>query len=328
MKALVLGSSGLIGSHMVDRLKKEGHWVRGVDIRYPELHKEQSDEFVLGDLRDIHFVKRIIVDKYQEPFYKSQNFDLIFQFSAEMGGAGYIFTGMHDADVMHNSSLINLNVLQSLSDVKFQGKIFWSSSACIYPQHIQEDVLNSGLKESNAYPANPDSDYGIEKLFSERLYLAYCRNYSIDVRIGRLHNVFGSNSPFDGERVKAPAAICRKVAEANDVIEIWGDGEQTRSFLHVDECIEGIIRLMRSEYRQPINIGSSELISINDLARMVMDIAGKQLEIKHIDGPTGVRGRNSDNDLIKEVLLWAPSQPLRVGITKLYHWVNKQVSNV
>lgn len=324
-RALVLGSSGLIGSHLVKRLKSEGYWVRGVDIRTPEFHKEESDEFVLGDLRNPSFVQRIITVTYQEPFVKPEPFDEIYQLAADMGGALYIFTGEHDADVMHNSSLININVVShaQLSGAK---KIFYSSSACIYPREIQNETNNIGLKESAAWPANPDSDYGIEKIFSERLYLAYYRNYGLNVRIARFHNIYGPNSPFDGVRAKAPAAMCRKVIEAEDKIEVFGDGLQTRSFLYIDDCIDAVRLLMESDFKEPINIGSEEMISINDLAKMVIDISGRSVRIKNIDGPVGVRGRNSNNDLIREVLNWNPKYTLRQGMEKLYTWVNDQIN--
>jgi GDP-D-mannose 3',5'-epimerase len=326
--AIVLGGNGLIGHHIARRLKSDGYWVRVVDIeRYAYGEPDYADEIIHGDLRDINVVRRVLVDKYQEPFYKQQNFDVVFQMAADMGGAEHVFSGNFDADIMHNSALINLNVCKTLAENKFQGKIFFASSACIYPQQIQEHPDNHGLKESDAYPVNCDSDYGFEKIYSERVYQAFHRNYGLDIRIGRFHNVMGIEGTWNGVRTKAPAAICRKVAEAMDEIIVFGDGAQTRSFIDVEEAITGVLRLMNSDYREPINIGSDEMISINDLAYMVMEIAGKKLEIKHIDGPTGVRGRNSDNTLIREKLNWSPSQPLRVGMTKLYSWISKQVEN-
>ena len=309
--AIVYGAGGFIGSHMVKRLKKENYTVIGYDLKYPEFEDTQADFFVITDLRKPH--KRVYFP------------DELYQYAADMGGAGYIFTGEHDADVMHNSAQINLNVCEEYKGSKT--KIFYSSSACMYPQQIQEDVNNIGLKEEYGYPGNPDSEYGWEKLFSERLYAAYARNYGLDVRIARFHNIFGEQGTWQGGKEKAPAAMCRKVAESNDFIEVWGDGLQTRSFLYIDECIEGVRRLMQSNWKEPVNIGSDEMISINDLARMVIDISGKRLKIKNIESNAlGVRGRNSDNTLIKEVLGWSPSQPLRVGMEKLYKWINSQVN--
>ncbi len=316
-KALVCGAGGFIGGHMVARLKTEGYWVRGVDIKEHEFCKPPADDFVVGDLRDPRVVAQVV----------DEGMDEIYQFAADMGGAGYIFTGEHDAGVMHNSALCNLNVLDEAARKKV-GKIFYSSSACIYPEDIQTDPNNPGLKESFAYPANPDSEYGWEKLFSERLYLAYQRNQGIQVRVARFHNIFGPQGTWCGGREKAPAAMCRKVAEAAEggEIEIWGDGEQTRSFLYIDECIEGVRRLMESEVSDPINIGSDEMISINGLAQMVADVAGKQVGLNHIPGPLGVRGRNSENTLISEKLNWSPSQPLHIGIEKTYAWIAEQVA--
>jgi GDP-D-mannose 3', 5'-epimerase len=332
--ALVCGGSGFIGHHLAKRLHSEGYKVRVVDLKYPEYGLVTGIEYVIGDLRNRQFVDRIIVDKHQEPFYTPKPFDEVYQLAADMGGAGYIFTGEHDADVMHNSATINLNVCQALVDCGFKGKVFYSSSACMYPQDIQEGKgwvegwgwREFSLKESDAYPANPDSEYGWEKLFSERLFLAYARNYGLNVRIARFHNIFGPEGTWKGGKEKAPAAICRKVAESDSEIEIWGDGEQTRSFLYIDECIEGVRRLMESDFIGPVNIGSDEMISINDLASMVMAIAGKKLAVKHVPGPTGVRGRNSDNTLIFEKLGWKPSQPLQEGLEKTFHWINKQVN--
>ncbi|MGE4488552.1 MAG: NAD-dependent epimerase/dehydratase family protein [Kiritimatiellales bacterium] len=315
--ALVCGAGGFIGGHLVKQLKSEGYWVRGVDIKEHEFINLPSDEFVKGDLRSPEFSREVV----------DRPFDEVYQLAADMGGAGYIFTGEHDAVVMHNSSLCNLNVLDAAAKVGVE-KIFYSSSACIYPQEIQKDALQGSLKENMAYPANPDSDYGWEKLFSERLYMAYQRNCGIRVRIARFHNIFGPEGTWTGGREKAPAAICRKVAEAADggEIEIWGDGEQTRSFLYIDECLEGIRRLVLSDFSGPVNIGSNEQISINGLVEMTARIAGKRLRIRHTPGPLGVRGRNSDNALIVEKLAWKPSQPLSEGMRKTYEWIQDQVA--
>jgi GDP-D-mannose 3',5'-epimerase len=314
--ALVCGAGGFIGSHLVKRLVREGFQVRGVDLKYPEFAETQAQDFVIGDLRDRYLCRQVV----------EQPFDEVYQLAADMGGAGFVFTGENDADIMHNSALINLNVLEACfkKDTK---RIFYSSSACIYPEYNQQDPDNPNCEESSAYPANPDSDYGWEKLFSERLYLAFHRNSGMEVRIARYHNIFGPEGTWDGGREKAPAAICRKVALAPDggEIEIWGDGKQTRSFLYIDECLEGTMRLMRSDFLGPVNIGSDEMISINGLAEMVMDIAGKKLRLKHIPGPLGVRGRNSHNRLIEQELGWRPTQPLRAGVEITYQWVAKQV---
>ncbi len=316
-KALVCGAGGFIGGHMVKRLKEEGYWVRGVDIKEHEYTELTCDEFVLGDLRDPRLVADVVDD----------NMDEIYQFAADMGGAGYIFTGEHDANVMHNSAMCNLNVVDEAVR-KSVGKIFYSSSACIYPESIQMDTDNEGLKEDMAYPAGPDSEYGWEKLFSERMYMAYQRNHGLEVHIARFHNIFGPCGTWCGGKEKAPAAMCRKVAEieADGEIEMWGDGKQTRSFLFIDECIEAVRRLMNSDFSGPINIGSDEIISINDLALMSADIAGKKIHINHIPGPTGVRGRNSENTLIKEKLGWAPAQSLRMGMEKTYTWIEQQLA--
>ncbi len=316
--ALVCGAGGFIGSHLVKKLKSEGFWVRGVDLKRPEFSPTAADDFVVGDLRDQTLCKSIL----------DRPFDEVYQLAADMGGAGYIFTGEHDADVMHNSAQINLNIAHygQIAGIK---KIFYSSSACIYPAYNQVDANNPKCSEDSAYPAAPDSEYGWEKLFSERMYLSFQRNYGLNVRIARFHNIFGPEGTWTGGKEKAPAAMCRKVAEApaGGSIEIWGDGEQTRSFLFIDECLEGVRRLMDSDFSGPVNIGSEEMVSINQLAEMVMDIAGKKLEIKHVDGPLGVRGRNSDNKLIKEKLGWAPSIPLCNGIEKTFAWINEQVAN-
>lgn len=316
-KALVCGAGGFIGGHLVKRLKNEGYWVRGVDLKRHEYSELPADEFIVGDLRDPRICDQVI----------TEDLDEIYQLAADMGGAGYIFSGEHDADVMHNSATINLNVA-SIAVAKKIGKVFYSSSACIYPEHNQMDPENPNCEESSAYPANPDSEYGWEKLFSERMYLAYNRNYGLPVRIARFHNIFGPEGTWTGGKEKAPAAISRKVAEAEDggEIEIWGDGEQTRSFLYIDECLEGVRRLMESDFTGPVNIGSDEMVSINQLAEMAMDIAGKKLSIRHIDGPLGVRGRNSDNRLIAEKIGWKPVQPLRTGLEKTFFWINEQVA--
>ena len=320
-KILVLGGGGFIGGHLSKRLKDEGHFVRSVDIKNHEYFNENEfcSEFIKGDLRDSHFVFNVMCNP------DNIGFDEVYQLAADMGGAGYIFTGENDANVMHNSATINLNVLDNAIRLGVK-KIFYSSSACMYPEHNQLDPDNPNCEESSAYPANPDSEYGWEKLFSERLYLAYNRNYGIDVRIARFHNIFGPYGTYKGGKEKAPAAISRKISEVLDggEIEVWGDGEQTRSFLYIDECLEGVIRLMNSDFMGPINIGSDEMVTINQLVRYVTDISGKEVYVKHVDGPTGVRGRNSDNKLIKEKLGWQPTQPLYDGLIKTYEWINKQ----
>lgn len=315
-KALVLGGGGFIGSHLVKRLKDDGFWVRAVDLKYPEFEDTYADDFIIGDLRDSAIARSAI----------DQKFDEIYQLAADMGGAGFIFTGENDADIMYNSSIINLNVLDACRR-RMCKRIFYSSSACMYPEHNQLDPENPNCSEDSAYPANPDSEYGWEKLFSERLYLAFGKNHGIEVRIARYHNIFGPRGTWRGGREKAPAAMCRKIAESdyNSVIEVWGDGNQTRSFLYIDECIEGTLRLMRSSFTGPVNIGSDEMITINNLAAMVSNIAGKNVSIKNIPGPIGVAGRNSDNTLIKNKLGWAPSQKLEVGLRKTYMWINDQV---
>ena len=314
-KILVNGAGGFIGGHMVKRLKAEGHWVRAVDLKLHEYATPPADEFILGDLRDQDLAARV-VDGMEE----------VYQFAADMGGAGYIFTGEHDADVMHNSATINLNTLHFGVKAGVR-KFFYSSSACMYPERNQTDPLNPNCSEDSAYPAAPDSEYGWEKLFSERLYMAYRRNYGVEVRIARFHNIFGEEGTWAGGKEKAPAALCRKVAETEDggAIEIWGDGLQTRSFLYIDECIEGVRRLVESNFTGPVNIGSEEMVTINQLAETIMRIAGKNLTVKHIPGPLGVRGRNSDNRLIGEQLGWKPSRPLREGLEKTYRWIAEQV---
>ena len=351
--ALVLGAGGFIGSHMVKRLKKEGYWVRGVDLKYPEFSATQADEFIQGDLRDKSFVERVIQYKGQQgnffesvPYRYIEPFHEIYQFAADMGGAGFIFTGENDADIMQNSASINLNLLdaqQKLNET-FDGsegwsecnrpcldwitKIFYSSSACMYPEYNQLDPDNPDCREESAYPAAPDSEYGWEKLFSERLYLTYSRNYGMPVCVARYHNIFGPEGTWQGGREKAPAAICRKVAylptDGGD-IEVWGDGEQTRSFLFIDECIEATWRLMQSDFKGPVNIGSEEMVTINQLVDTAARVSGKQVGKIHIDGPLGVRGRNSNNDLIRKELDWDYSQTLEEGIRKTYNWIEQQI---
>ena len=336
-KVLVLGAGGFIGSHLVKKLKEQGCWIRGVDLKYPEYETSVADDFVIRDLRDPRNVESVIkLEAYNNnplpykfdlyPFSDKLQFDEVYQLAADMGGAGYIFSGDNDANVMHNSAMINLNVAYECSRQKVK-KVFYSSSACMYPEHNQLDPNNPNCEESSAYPANPDSEYGWEKLFSERMFLAFNRNYKLDVRIARFHNIFGPYGTYKGGKEKAPAAICRKVSEVLDggEIEVWGDGNQTRSFLYIDECIEGILRLMESDFIGPVNIGSDEMISINDLVNYVIDISGKMVNVKHIHGPTGVRGRNSDNNLIKEKLNWSPKQPLYEGLIKTYEWINKEL---
>lgn len=315
-KALVCGAGGFIGSHLVKRLKQEGFWVRGVDLKYPEFDDTKAEDFIIGDLRD-PFICRYAVD---------QHFDEVYQLAADMGGAGFVFTGENDADIMHNSALINLNILEACHRRNVK-RIFYSSSACIYPEYNQKDPENPNCVEDSVYPAIPDSEYGWEKLFSERLYLAFHRNYGMEVRMARYHNIFGPEGTWRGGREKAPAALCRKIAEAPDggEIEIWGDGKQTRSFLYIDECLEGTVRLLRSEWTGPVNIGSDEMVTINQLAEMIIKVAQKKISIKHVPGPQGVRGRNSDNRLIFEKLNWKPSRPLEFGLRKTYTWIEEQV---
>jgi len=346
--ALVLGAGGFIGSHLVKRLKSEGFWVRGVDLKRPEFEETAADDFLLYDLRDpknVEAVMRLeghnghpLPCKYLPyPFSESLQFDEVYQLAADMGGAGYIFTGENDANVMHNSALINLNVSYEAAKQKVK-RIFYSSSACMYPEHNQLDPNNPNCEESSAYPANPDSEYGWEKLFSERLFLAFNRNYGLDVRVARFHNIFGPMGTWEGGKEKAPAAMCRKAAESNSEIEVWGDGLQTRSFLYIDECIEMVLRFMRQDnFLGPVNIGSEEMVTINQLAQMALDIANKGSYIKNIEGeefinkygfkcPVGVRGRNSDNKLYKEQIGWEPTQPLYKGMKKTFEWINKQVN--
>jgi len=313
-KVLVNGAGGFIGGHLVKRLKAEGYWVRATDLKRHDFEEPPADEFILGDLRDPGFVQESVA-----------GIDEVYQLAADMGGAGYIFTGEHDAGVMHNSATINLNTLEfgTKAGVK---RFFYSSSACIYPEYNQLDPDNPKCSEESAYPAAPDSEYGWEKLFSERLYGAFMRNHGVVVRVARFHNIFGPQGTWRGGREKSPAALCRKIAEAPEggEIEIWGDGKQTRSFLYVDECVDGVRRLMDSDFTGPVNVGSEEMVTINRLAEMIMEIAGKKLSIKHISGPLGVRGRNSDNRLIRERLQWAPSRPLREGLEKTYVWIAEE----
>lgn len=315
-RALVCGAGGFIGSHLATRLKDEGYWVRGVDLKYPEFSETSADDFVTGDLRDPRSCKKVT----------DQPFDEVYQLAADMGGAGFVFSGENDADIMHNSALINLNMVEACYKVGVK-KMFYSSSACMYPQYNQMDPNNPKCSEDSAYPAAPDSEYGWEKLFSEHLYLAFGRNYGMAVRIARFHNVFGPEGAWKDGREKAPAAFCRKIAETADggEIEMWGDGLQTRSFLYIDECVEGIRRLMTSDFTGPVNIGSEEMVSINHLAEMIMNIAGKKLSVKHISGPLGVRGRNSDNRLIEEKLGWKPTAPLVDGLKETYRWIADMV---
>lgn len=314
-KALVCGAGGFIGGHLVKRLKSEGFWVRGVDIKMHEFCESAADEFVQGDLRDPVVCKEVI-----------KGINEVYQLAADMGGAGYLFGGEHDADVMHNSALCNLNMAYAGHKEGIE-KIFYSSSACMYPEYNQLDPENPNCSEDSAYPAQPDSEYGWEKLFSERMFLSFARNYNLNVRIARFHNIFGPEGTWTGGKEKAPAAMCRKVAEAPDSgeIEVWGDGLQTRSFLYIDECIEGVRRLMKSDFQGPVNIGSDEMVSINQLAELAMQVAGKKLNIKHVPGFLGVRGRNSDNRLIMEKLDWAPSGKLIDGIAKTYAWIDSEV---
>jgi len=317
--ALVLGAGGFIGGHMVKRLKSEGYWVRGVDKKLHEHEYSHADDFQLADLTSQSEVKNVI----------DQQFDEVYQLAADMGGAGYINTNLYDADVMHNSATINLNVLHRCKEMNIK-KVFFSSSACVYNEELQSSNVNPDCRESSAYPAHPDSEYGWEKLFSERLFHAYNRQHGMQNKVARFHNIFGPYGTWDGGKEKFPAAVCRKIAKANDgdEIEIWGDGEQTRSFLYIDDCIEGVRHLMNSEtFHGPVNIGADQMISINDTVDLVAQIAGKTIRKKHIDGPTGVRGRNSNNELIEEKLNWRPSQNLKEGLKETYRWINFQVEN-
>lgn len=321
-KAIVCGAGGFIGGHMVKRLMDEGYQVLAVDIKpwtdWDQFHSSALNQGEF-DLRDPNKVNDMLM---------LFNGDELYQFAADMGGAGYLFTGEHDADVMHNSATINLNIANAIARTKNKIKVFYSSSACIYPKHNQEDPSNPNCKENSAYPADPDSEYGWEKLFSERLWRSYARNYNLNVRIARFHNIFGPEGTWDGGKEKAPAAMCRKVCLSEGEVEVWGPGNQTRSFLYIDECVEAVRRLMNSDVTTVINIGSDEIISINDLALMTAKISGKKITIKNIDGPVGVNGRNSDNTLIKELLGWAPSEPLVEGMKKTYVWVEEQANRV
>ena len=322
--ALVMGGGGFIGSHLVKRLKSEGFWVRAVDLKYPDFSLTSADDFIVGDLRDPQLVFKTMIC----PSQNTDNvFDEVYQLAADMGGAGYIFTGNNDADVMHNSALININIAHGAVKNKIR-KLFYSSSACIYPAYNQKDPVNPKCSEDSAYPAAPDSEYGWEKLFSERLYLSFMRNYNLNVRIARYHNVFGPEGTYDGGREKVPAALCRKVilAPDNSSIEVWGNGQQTRSFLFIDECVEASIRLMRSNFIGPVNIGSEEMVSINEFAKIIINISGKNINIDNISGPVGVNGRNSDNKLIAEKLSWQPSLPLINGLKQTYEWINNQLN--
>ena len=316
-KALVCGAGGFIGGHLVRRLKDEGYWVRGVDIKENEYRDTNADEFLVLDLRSERNVRDALAG----------GFDEVYQLAADMDGACYIFTGDHDADVMHNSAMINLNVAKVASEFESMPVVFYSSSACMYPEHNQMDPENPNCAEDSAYPANPDSEYGWEKLFSERLYLSYHRNYGLPVRIARFHNIFGPYGSWNNGKEKAPAAICRKVAEAAEggSVEVWGDGEQTRSFLYVDECLDGVRRLVQSDCIDPVNIGSDEMVTINQLVDIACEVGNKTVVKNHIPGPEGVRGRNSDNTFIEEMIGWRPETKLIDGITKTYTWINEQV---
>lgn len=319
MKALVLGAAGFIGNHLVSRLKQEGYYVKGIDLKYPEFNQSEADEFVIGDLRDFNFCKNHIHHHVNE----------IYQLAADMGGAGYLFSGDNDFNVVHNSALINLNV-SKLAIQQQIGKLFFSSSACIYPKYNQTDPLHPNCKEDTAYPADPDSEYGWEKLISERLYLSAKRNYGLNVKIARFHNVYGPLGVFNNGKEKAPAALCRKVAEALDgsQIDIWGSGEQTRSFLYIQDCLDGIRKLMMSDFAGPVNLGSEEKISLNDFAKLIIQISGKKLIIKNVEGPVGVNGRTSDNTLASNKLQWQPKFSLKEGITQTFNWVNTQVKTL
>lgn len=332
--ALVLGAGGFIGSHMVRRLKSEGFWVRGVDLKYPEFSKTKADDFIIGDLTNPLLVNEVM---FLQDNYNEVGFDELYQFAADMGGAGFIFTGENDADVMYNSAMINLNVANQ-TRIKNIKKLFYSSSACMYPEYNQLDPNNPNCEESSAYPANPDSEYGWEKLFSERLFKAFEKNNNLNVRIARFHNIFGIEGTWEGGREKAPAAMCRKaiLSKNGENLEVWGDGKQTRSFLYIDDCIEAVRRLMDSDFKEPVNIGSEEMVSMNEFAKMAIDISGKDISIFNIYGddfinkygyptPLGVKGRNSHNKLFKQKVGWEPNQKLKVGMTKTYEWIQKQV---
>ena len=349
--ALVLGGGGFIGGHLAKRLKEDGYWVRVVDIKSEHefwKHSDICNEYVSGDLRDPQIVSNVfrlehhndVIQPYsyhKQPFTEILAFDEVYQLAADMGGAGYIFTGENDANIIHNSALVNLNTVLESSNTNV-GKIFYSSSACIYPERNQLDADNPNCEESSSYPANPDSEYGWEKLFSERLFLSFMKNYKLDVKIARFHNIFGPMGTWDGGKEKAPAAMCRKVAQSDDMVEVWGDGKQTRSFLYIDECIDAVLKLMKSDFTGPVNIGSEEMVTINELTQMVIDISNKEIKISNIFGqefinkygfecPLGVRGRNSDNKLYKEKIGWEVSKPLLYGMKKTYQWIHEQVKN-
>lgn len=318
--ALICGAGGFIGTHLAKRLRQEGYWVRGVDLKYPEFGDSVCDEFIIGDLRDPNVCQKVVTLSEEQA-----SFDEVYQLAADMGGMGYI--SCHDAEIMHNSALINLNMLEAARVAKVK-KMFYSSSACVYPERNQLDPQNPTCVESSVYPAAPDTEYGWEKLFSERLYRSYARDYGMNIRIARFHNVFGPEGSWTGGREKAPAALSRKVAQAQDgdIIQVWGKGDQTRSFLYIDECLEGVARLMNSDVEDVLNIGSDEMISINDLVQLIARIAGKHIILENVRGPEGVRGRKSDNTLIKEKLGWAPSATLEDGLRKTYPWVLEQVN--
>lgn len=316
-RILVCGAGGFIGGHLVSALKKQGHYVIGADLKYHQFKETEADEFYIRDLRDTRTVEHLI----------TENIDEIYQLAADMGGAGFISTGDNDADIMHNSAMINLNVLDTMVKRGIK-KVFYTSSACVYPEYNQLDPDNPLCSEGSAYPAEPDSEYGWEKLFSERLYMAYAKNYGLDVRIARLHNIFGPMGSWNDGREKAPAALCRKVAQSDGSVDVWGPGTQTRSFLYIDECIEGIHRLMKSNINQPINLGSERMISINDLVKLIAKIADKEIIINNIDGPRGVMGRNSHNKLIKELLNWSPDDNLEFGIEQTYSWIEGQLNDI
>lgn len=343
--ACCLGGNGFIAHHMARRLKAEGYFVRCVDIKtYEYGNPDYADEIVISDLRHYQNVESALrlqgeYSFYPKPFEEIKQFDLVFAFCCTMGGAGFVFTGDNDAEIIHDSALMNLHIAEVLRQQKFTGKLFYSSSACIYPQHIQDDPKNPGLKEHQAYPAWPDSEYGFEKLFSEHVYMSYARNHGLDIRIARFHNIYGPEGTFVGNRAKAPAAICRKIAHTSKHcnwgtgrgigdIEIWGDGEQTRSFLYIDDCIDAVRLLMESDFKEPINIGSEEMVSINELVGITALAAQKVIRIEHIEGPTGVRGRNSNNDLIREKLNWNPKYSLKEGITLTYNWIFQQIHGI
>lgn len=315
-RILVCGAGGFIGHHLVKKLVSQGHHVIGADLYHPAYEKTSAHEFYVVDLRDQRIVKHLL----------SQAIDEIYQLAADMGGAGYIFTGDNDADIMHNSCQINLNILDSMVDRGIKN-VFYTSSACMYPRHNQTDYLTPNLCEDSAYPADPDSEYGWEKLFSERLYMTYARNYNLNCRIARLHNVYGPLGAYDNGREKSPAAICRKVINSNGTVDIWGNGKQTRSFLYIDECITGILKIMESDYDKPLNLGSDYMISINGLTDMVSEIAGKKIKINNVPGPIGVNGRNSDNTLIKSVLGWTPDNNLEYGLKQTYDWIKSRIDN-